>query len=77
LKRGMWVWIRVPLEAVERAISLLKEAAMRGHLGASKSDNKRFSERLREKADADDQHAEHFKKAIRDGDGKKPPEDTQ
>jgi hypothetical protein len=66
----MWVWIRVPLEAVERAISLLKEAAMRGHLGAGKSDNKKFSERLREKADADDRHAEDLKQAIREQNGK-------
>ena len=77
--RRLWVWIKVPLDALERAIVLLKDAAMRGHLGASRAPNKKFGEQLRQKADADDQHAENLKQAIRENGGKgaKPPEDTQ
>lgn len=60
--REGWVWIRVPLQALERAITALKESVLRKHTMASRSE----SERLRTEADADEAAAEALKKALRE-----------
>lgn len=67
-KRNVWIWIRVPLNAIERAIASLKESVMHKHGAASRQD----SSRLRREADLDEEAAENLKKAVRDAEGAPP-----
>lgn len=61
MTRELWVWIRVPLHAIERAIASLKESVMRKHATGSRTDD----ERIRREADLDEEAAEALKKAVR------------
>lgn len=54
----LWVWIRVPLSALERAVAALKESVMRKHYYDQRQD-----------ADKDETAAEAIKKAVRDENG--------
>lgn len=59
-KPTIWLWIRVPLRAIETAIAALKERAMLRH----KQD-------LRAEADDDDEQAEQLRSSVR-GQGEPP-----
>jgi hypothetical protein len=69
MSRELWVWIRVPLHALERAIASLKESVMSKHQSASRSG----SERMRAEADADEAAAEALKEASRKAHPAPPP----
>lgn len=62
----LWIWIRVPLDAVYRAIHALKDSVPRTHLEASKTDDPERRARLRAQADQDEASAEELKRALRD-----------
>lgn len=73
-KKELWVWIRVPLSALERGVAALKDAVLRKHTSASRQE----SARLRREADLDEEAAEALKKALRTAEGAPPPrDDTQ
>lgn len=64
-ENATWIWIRVTKRMIDRAITLLKLASMRGHADARRMPER--AEELREQADADDADAEAFKEAERHG----------
>jgi len=51
----LWVWIRVPLSALERAITALKERVSSRHFAND-----------RDEANSDDQAAESIKRSLRE-----------
>jgi hypothetical protein len=53
-KHDLWVWVRVPLSALERAITALKDRAIAGHMLKSRLD-----------AAKDDAAAEDIKRSLR------------
>lgn len=61
----LWIWIRVPLRALDRAIDALKERVARGHVEASQIDDDAKAKRRRTEADTDDTDAETLKRAVR------------
>lgn len=54
-ERELWVWIRVPLSALERAITALKDHVRVNHLWG-----------MRDEAHRDDKAAEAIKKSLRE-----------
>lgn len=55
MKDDLWVWIRVPLSALERAITALKDRVGNSHFL-----------KKREEAHSDDQAAEAIKRSLRE-----------
>lgn len=56
----LWVWVRVPVRALERAIAALKDAVVRKHRAGEHAD-----------ADQDDRAAEAIKRSLREDDDAK------
>ena len=56
-ERNIWLWVRVPLRAIESAVKALKDRAMVRH-----------QQGLREQADEDETDAENLKKGLRGSD---------
>jgi hypothetical protein len=68
----LWIWVRVPLRGLERAIDALKERVANLHTEASKTPDPKSQKALRAEADEDEAYAETLKQAIRDEDGPPP-----
>jgi hypothetical protein len=66
----VWVFIRVSLNTIERAVSALRDSMTRRHHIATHMDDGPLEKRLRHEADADYEAAEELKKALRDGERK-------
>lgn len=54
--RDLWVWVRVPLSALDRAVNALKERVASMHYA-----------KKRDEAQRDDEAAEAIKKSLRKG----------
>lgn len=74
--RDVWIWVRVPLRGLERAIESLKERVARRHAEASEMREPEKEKRLREDADQDDVDAETLRQAIRD-ETERPPDRSE
>lgn len=74
---SLWIWVRVPLRGLERAIEALKDRVARRHVEASQTQDPEKQQRLRAEADQDDAYAETLKQAIREEDGRPPEKHKQ
>ena len=62
----IWIRLKVPIDALERAIEALKVRSMQRHYSAANAKDAATERVLRGEGDADDQAAEEIKQAIRE-----------
>lgn len=68
----MWVWIRVKVATIERAINALRDAVTRKHIIASHMPDTSLGNRISNEADSDHAAYEELKDAARKADGEGP-----